>query len=138
MATRVKPPDWSALKKLTLFGLVVADAEIFDRGKRSDGMARSRRVENVKHLDSPRLGRIGDECPVTAPGNRLCAHDGGGGFGCVHHQTVERSFEFGRFHVIRVSAEPRVPPLHVTGIGPALSAPAKLGKMRVANRGGGK
>ena len=87
------------------------------------------------HLDQLALG---DELAVTPPPNGFGTHDYEPGRmaslpapPAECQQLIERRVELGRFHVIRVTAEPFVPPGHIRRIGPRLAQAAQPGEMTV-------
>src|ERR1700693_6287395 len=107
---------WPRFEQLVLRSSVVSDAPGVDTAKRSETMRLVARVEYVQHRTIGRHRCVCDQKPVTAPRNRLGAHD---------HRRLElhdckkifkRLLELPRLHVVRVGPEARVPPLSIVRI----------------------
>jgi len=70
-------------------------------------------IHNVKDWNSARYDCIRDQRSMTAPGNRLGAHDGGWLEVGQGQKVIERVLKFARLHIVGVCAEAGVSPQSV-------------------------
>lgn len=77
--------------------------------------------------------RVRDERTVTAPGYSFGAHDHGFLLARELDEPLERLFEFGRLHIVGVTAKRRIAPAGIRGIGAGVAQATEFTEMNVAD-----
>ncbi len=129
----------------TLFGRSIVERSTYDwigqvgsRRPRERGqvvLPYARRAKDVHHSNSPHHQCIRDEGTVTAPGNRLGAHDRDSRSPRQCELFCKARRELGRLHVVRVrvATKVRVAPAGIARVGTGTAVPTEPQEMRVAN-----
>ena len=113
---------WPRFEQFVLRSGIISDASGVDSPKRSKTMGLGAGIEYVHHRTIGSHRGVRDQEPVTAPRNRLGAHDHGGLEPRECQKIFERLLELPRLHVVGVGPKAGVPPLSVVRIAPARAA----------------
>ena len=110
-------------EQIALWCDIVMHATGIDAAEGSEAMRLGTGIEYVQHRTISGDDGVGNQKPVTAPRNRLGAHDHRRLEPGKVQKILQRLLEFPGLHVVGVSAEARVPPQRVVRIA-ATAAPA--------------
>jgi hypothetical protein len=126
---------WARFEQLVLRSSVISDASGIDSAKGSKTMRLRAGIEYVQHRTVGGYRCVSDQKPVTAPRNRLGAHDHSGLEARERQKIFERFLELPRLHIVGVGPETRVPPLSVARVAPAAPPATERRKVSVSQPG---
>src|ERR1700687_6040002 len=126
---------WPLFEQLALRGSIISDASGVESPNISEPMRLGGGIKYVQHRTVGGHRRVGNEKPMTVPGNGFGAHDHRRLEPRESQKVLERLLELPRLHVIGVGPEARVSPLSVVRIAPAPPPPAERWHVSVPRAG---